>query len=193
MSVLIAYASQHGATAGIAEHIAERLRAAGLAVDLAEVGDAGDPSRHDACIVGSAVYVGHWRKEAVAWVREHFVTLRRRPVWLFSSGPLGDGPVDDQGRDKREAAAPEEAGELIELVGARSHRVFFGALNTDDLSLLPRLMRLLPAGRRLLVEGDFRDWPEIDAWADAIAALLTAPPSVDDGAQGGRPLVAARR
>lgn len=175
MSVLVAYASEHGATAGIADRIAGRLRSDGLEVDLAEVTAARDPAAFDACVIGSAVYLGRWRKEALAFVHGHREALAMRPTWLFSSGPLGDEPLDEHGRDKREAAVPEVAPELIQAVGARDHRVFFGALNPDDLPLIPRLMRLLPAGRRLLAEGDFRDWAQIDAWADSIAAALDVP------------------
>lgn len=172
MRVLVAYASQHGATAGIAERVAERLRAAGHDTELQTVTDADDPARFDACVVGSAVYIGHWRKEAVEFVRRHRPALAGRPTWLFSSGPLGDERLDDKGRDKREAAVPEEIPGLIADVRPRDHRVFFGALNPDDLPIIPRLMRFLPAGRRLLAEGDFRDWADIEGWADGIAGQL---------------------
>jgi menaquinone-dependent protoporphyrinogen oxidase len=67
--------------------------------------------------------------------------------------------------------------ELREAVQARGHRVFFGALGTDKLGFTHRLMRALPAGRVQFPEGDFRDWPAIDAWAAGIAAELTAAPA----------------
>jgi menaquinone-dependent protoporphyrinogen oxidase len=57
-------------------------------------------------------------------------------------------------------------------VRPRDHRVFGGVLNPDRLSLGSRLMRLMPAGRKLLEEGDFRDWAEIEGWADQIAGEL---------------------
>jgi menaquinone-dependent protoporphyrinogen oxidase len=34
------------------------------------------------------------------------------------------------------------------------------------------VMRIMPAARQGLPSGDFRDWPEIGAWADAIAREL---------------------
>ena len=75
---------------------------------------------------------------------------------------------------------PEEIAPLSGVVHARDHRVFFGALDPERLSLAPRLMRLLPAGRKLLEEGDFRDWAEIEAWADGIARQLTSAPVASD-------------
>jgi menaquinone-dependent protoporphyrinogen oxidase len=176
MHVLVAYASQHGATRGIAERIADRLRTAGHRADALEVTDPIDAAAHDAFVIGGAVYIGHWQKEALGFVRDNAALLGERPTWLFSSGPLGTEPLDDQGRDKRQTAIPTEAAELIGEIGPRDHHVFFGALNPDDLPILPRLMRLLPAGRKLLEEGDFRDWAEIDAWADGIAATLAPQP-----------------
>lgn len=179
MRVLVAYASQHGATAGIAQRIADRLRAVGHEAELQAVTEADDPARFDACVIGSAVYIGHWRTEAVEFVRRHGSALAGRPTWLFSSGPLGDEPLDDKGRDKRQVAVPDEIPGLVAEVRPRDHRVFFGALNPDDLPIIPRLMRLLPAGRRLLAEGDFRDWADIEGWADGIAGELvtTAAPT----------------
>ena len=41
-------------------------------------------------------------------------------------------------------------------------RVFHGALDSSRLHLVDRLARRLPAGRRLLPAGNFRDWNAID-------------------------------
>lgn len=179
MNVLVAYATRAGATAEIAGRIADRLRATGLEVDLASIAEADrltDVPSYDAFVVGSAVYVGHWEKAAVEFVREHETVLAFRPTWLFSSGPLGVEPTDAEGRDKREVAVPQEIAPLTAQVHARDHHVFFGALRPDRLGLMPRLMRLLPAGRALLEEGDFRDWADIDGWADEIAHELAGHP-----------------
>ncbi|MDP1803810.1 MAG: hypothetical protein Q8K72_01455, partial [Acidimicrobiales bacterium] len=54
---------------------------------------------------------------------------------------------------------------------------FFGALDPGKLGFRDRAMRTLPAGRALFPEGDFRDWPDIDAWAAGIAVELTAEPA----------------
>ncbi len=71
-----------------------------------------------AFVVGSAVYVGHWEKAAVQFVREHETVLADRPTWLFSSGPLGFEPTDAEGRDKRETAVPQEIAPLTALPSA---------------------------------------------------------------------------
>lgn len=174
MKVLVAYASRHGATAGIAERIAEVIRTEGHVADTLELPAPASVDDYDACVVGSSAYLGHWEKPASAFVREHRDGLVARPVWLFTSGPLGTDEVDEQGQNVRESAAPQELSELTDAVAPREHHVFFGALDPKTLGVGARLMRKLPAGRKLLPEGDFRDWQEIEDWARGIARTLDA-------------------
>jgi flavorubredoxin len=89
--VLIAYATKYGATAEIAEKIGEVLRGAGLAADVRTVENAGDLGAYRAVILGSAVYIGQWRKEAARFLKDNEVVLAQKPVWIFSSGPTGEG------------------------------------------------------------------------------------------------------
>lgn len=173
MSILVIYASKHGATRGIAERIADSLRAAGLQAEVRSVGDAVGLERYDAFVVGSAVYAFHWRKEAVAFVRRNRDLLASRPVWLFSSGPLGTEVTDAKGRDLREVTVPREISELRATIAPRDHRVFFGALNPKALSLAERSLRKLPAARAGLPKGDFRDWAAIENCSTNIARDLT--------------------
>ncbi len=172
MSILVAYASKHGSTRGIAERIAEKLRAVGQDVQARPVGATDDLAGYDAFVIGSAAYSTHWLKEAAEFVRSNRAVLADRPVWLFSSGPLGTEATDAKGRDLRDAAEPKEIVEFSEALAPKEHRVFFGALDPGKLGFSERAIRKLPAARALLPEGDFRDWAEIDAWAACIAHKL---------------------
>jgi menaquinone-dependent protoporphyrinogen oxidase len=172
MKILVTYASRHGATKQIAERIAGRLHASAL--DLPEHRGQPDMLAYDAFVIGSAAYLGHWLPDASAFVREYAGLLSTHPVWLFSSGPLGTDETDAQGRSLRESAEPQEIDQLRALIQPRDHHVFFGALDPAHLGLRDSLIRVVPAGRRLLPEGDFRDWAEVDAWAEAIAGELAA-------------------
>jgi menaquinone-dependent protoporphyrinogen oxidase len=171
MRVLVAYATKYGATEGIAERIGETLGRSGLDVDVRPVKEA-DPVGYDAFVVGSAAYAGHWRKEARKFVQHHHDELDTHPVWLFSSGPLGTETEDEKGRDVRVAATPKDVAGLAESLHAKGHRVFFGALDPDALKGPEGLMAKLPGGRKMLPEGDFRDWDEIDGWAQEIGREL---------------------
>ncbi len=174
MLVLVAYATRHGATQGIAERIAETLRTDGLEAELLPVNAAGDLDRYDACIVGSAVYMFHWLKEAAKFLQRNQATLAARPVWLFSSGPLGDETVDAKGQDPLVVSAPKEIGQLEAAVHARDHRVFFGAFQRGKpIGFGERVVSVIPAARTAFPEGDFRDWQDIESWARGIARELS--------------------
>ncbi|MGD9958896.1 flavodoxin domain-containing protein [Nocardioides sp.] len=172
MRILVTHASKHGATAGIAQRIGDNLRSAGHRVDVCAVGDVDDVASYDAFVVGSALYLGRWMRSASSFVRGAQEVLATRPVWLFSSGPLGDEVVDEHGADLRTVTRPRELLDLQEAVRPRDHRVFFGALDPSRLTFAERSMRRLPAGRALMPEGDFRDWSDVDEWTAEIGQAL---------------------
>jgi len=174
--VLVAYATHHGATRGIAERIATTLSRAGLEASAASVDGARDLAGYDAFVIGSAIYAFRWLGEAHNFVNRNRQLLAGRPVWFFSSGPVGTATVDEDGRDVRQE--PREIASLRERVGARDHRIFFGAYDSaaKPIGLLERMTRAMPATRDLLPAGDFRDWDEIDAWARGIGDELTLVP-----------------
>jgi len=172
MTILVAYASKHGATQQIAERIADRLTSAGQPAEARPAREAGEVSGYDAFVIGGAAYMGHWLKEVTEFVHRNRAILASRPVWLFSSGPLGTEETDAKGANLREAAEPKEFAELVAIIGPHDHRVFFGALDPGTLTFGERTIRKLPAARQIMPEGDFRDWAEIEAWADTIAHEL---------------------
>jgi menaquinone-dependent protoporphyrinogen oxidase len=184
MKILVAYATVYGSTEAIAARIAEQLRLAGHDADARPVSEAGDLAGYDVFVVGSAAYLGHWQKRATEFVRDNRDLLASRPTWLFSSGPLGTEPTNAQGVDQRVASEPTEIPELEEAIHPRDHRVFFGALDPGKLSVRDRAIRTLPAGRALLPEGDFRNWQDIESWAQSIAHDLAPLPRVDAGTRG---------
>ncbi len=163
MKVLVAYASKHGSTKEIAAAIGRALGASGFDVDLRSVEDVEDLDGVHAVVLGSAVYVGRWLAPARHFVDEHAEALSVRPVWLFSSGPLGDPLKPDE-----DHAVDVDA--IVVATSARDHRLFGGKLDRSALGF----------GERAVVhavrapEGDFRDWAEIDRWAAGIAETLRA-------------------
>lgn len=158
MKILVAYASKHGSTKGIAEGLAAKLRAADHEVDIGSVAEVADVGTYDAYVIGSAVYYGGWMKEATAFVESNTAWLARRPVWLFSSGPVGPAAPAD----------PKELPALREAIAPLDHRVFYGALDRHHLSIGERIV----VGAVKAPDGDYRDWREIEAWADEIAREL---------------------
>lgn len=177
MSVLVAYASRHGATQGIAERIAERLRSHGLDAEARPAGKIRDVAAYDAVVVGSAAYMFHLLGDATRFIERNLAALVARPVWLFSSGPLGTHAIDDKGREVLVTSEPKEFAGLRTSLRPRGTRVFFGAWDpaAPPKGVTERLVRLMP-GVPPMPGGDFRDWQAIDAWADSIAAEMVPAP-----------------
>ncbi len=161
-TVLIAYASKYGATEEIAEKIGEVLRQAGLAAEVKAADKVKDLSPYQAVILGSAVYVGRWRKQAVKFLQANEKVLAEKPVWIFSSGPSGEGDPVELLNGWR---MPDKVAPLLEAIQPRDVAVFHGNLDPDKLNLIERRMIKMVEAQT----GDFRDWEMIQAWGKSIA------------------------
>ena len=162
MRVLVTAASKHGSTAEIAQTIVDVLVDRGQEAMLVDVDSPESIEDADAVIVGSAVYAGMWLAPARQFVERNADALRRRPVWLFSSGPIGDPP--------RPHGEEINAAPLVRVCCARGHRVFAGRLEKVGLGFAERALVL--ALRAPF--GDYRDWTAIRGWAADIADSLAA-------------------
>lgn len=165
-SILVTYASKYGSTKEIAEKIGQVLRQTGLQADVLPVDGIRDLAPYGAVILGSAVYVGSWPKEAVAFLRANEQALVDRPVWLFSSGPTGEGDPVELVSGWR---LPPALQPIADHIQPRDVAVFHGHINQDRLNLIERW-----AIKSLVKKpfGDFRDWDSIAAWATTIADAL---------------------
>ena len=165
--VLVAYATKYGATAEIAEKIGQVLREAGLQTDVLPANRVGGLGAYQAVVLGSAVYIGQWRKEAAKFLTANETTLAGRPVWLFSSGPTGKGDPVELTQGWR---FPAKLQPIADRIQPRDVALFHGAVDLNKLNFLQKWMLKnvkAPAG-------DFRDWQAITAWAAGIADALKA-------------------
>jgi len=159
--ILVCYASKHGATREIAEEIQNHILRNELEVDCMPVEDVEDPGDYETIVLGSAVYVGMWRKKAVRFLKKYQDVLKDKNVWLFSSGPTGEGdPVENLKGWKY----PKSLEELISIIKPLDISVFGGALSPSEISGLEKWM----IKKVKAPTGDFRDWQVIQDWADSI-------------------------
>jgi menaquinone-dependent protoporphyrinogen oxidase len=104
-------------------------------------------------------------RQAREFVEVHEGELRELPVWLFSSGPVGDPP--------KPLENPAEVADVVKRLGARGHRLFPGRIEGSDLGISERALVALVRAP----DGDFRPWSEIVTWSEAIARQLEEPPT----------------
>jgi len=163
--VLVTYATKYGATAEIAEKIGQVLLQAGLRTDVLPTDRVSDLSSYKVVVLGSAVYIGRWRKEAATFLKANEKVLAEQLVWLFSSGPTGEGnPVElTKGWHFPKALQP-----IADRIQPRDIAVLHGAINMKKLNLIEKWM----INKVKAPLGDFRDWDAITSWVTAIADVL---------------------
>ena len=150
--VLVAFASQNGSTAGIAEAIVTELRCAGFSADCRPAASITDLSPY------GAVFLARRPSDGGGFIARHADELARRAVWLYSAGPIG-------GADSATGDAPADppitpVARVARAIGARGSAAF----GTAHLQVA--------AHDGGVPRGDFRDLERVQAWALSIAAEL---------------------
>lgn len=162
--VLVAYATKHGSTREVAEHVASTLRSDGLAVDVMPAAEVGHLRRYDAIVLGGALYTGHLHKDARRFLARHQDALAARSLAVFAMGPRTLEPSDVASSraqlDRALAAVPH--------VAPISVAIFGGVV---DPSALRFPFNRMPAS-------DARDWTAIEAWATGLASRIGKPDAV---------------
>jgi menaquinone-dependent protoporphyrinogen oxidase len=124
-----------------------------------------DLPSYKAVVLGGAVYMGGWRRQAAKFLKANGQVLAEQLVWLFSSGPTGDGDPVELADGWRFPQALRPSANRIQPCDIA---VFHGVLDEKDLNPLEKwIVKTVKAPL-----GDFRDWDTITAWATAIADAL---------------------
>jgi menaquinone-dependent protoporphyrinogen oxidase len=161
MKLLVTYASKYGSTAEIAEVIGKELSKRNCEVEVKSVEQVGNLDGYDGFVVGSALYAGGWMKAAAEFLRSNLAVLASRPVWLFSSGPTGEG---DPNEIMDGWTFPEDLAPVLETIKPRDVILFHGNIDLDKLSF----------GEKMIIKsvkasvGDYRDWLVIRTWASTL-------------------------
>ncbi len=153
--VLVAFSSQTGSTAGIAQVIAAELRRTGLAITCLPASEVLDVSPYTAVILGSGVFLPRRGADGGGFLTRHAASLATRQVWLFCSGPIGRGRT--AGSD---VPADCSVMEVASAIGARGAAAFGTLGLAEGESALDGLKPL--------------DYDRVRVWARAIARELNA-------------------
>lgn len=163
--VLVTYASRSGATKEMAEKIGEVILKDTGQVDIKPVEQVKNVDAYDAVVVGSAVYIGAWRKKALIFLKKNEEQLKTKSVWFFSSGPTGTGDPVELAKGWHHPKALEP---FIESVQPKDVALFHGKVDETKMNFIEKWM-IKKVGAPI---GEFRDWQMIEKWAGEIAGAL---------------------
>jgi menaquinone-dependent protoporphyrinogen oxidase len=154
----------------VAERIAARLERRGVQVVLRRIGLADTPDDCEAAVIGSAVHDGAWLVEGERYIRDRRRQCGDRPLWMCSVRMRAAlcGPVRMLANRNEQARTAE----LRRAVAPTGYRLFSGVIRREHLDRKGRVLFRLTGCRY----GDYRDWPDVDSWADEIADRLAAKP-----------------
>lgn len=155
-NLLIAYASIQGSTAGVADAIADELRAGGATVTVEEIRHVKRLDGYDGVIVGSAIRAGNWLPGAKKFVTRHQAALSNMPLAYFTVCLTLEKDTEE---NRKIVAAYLDPIRLI--VEPDSVGLFAGVMDYEKLSWPVRqIIKSMKSP-----QGDFRNWDAIRAWA----------------------------
>ncbi|HTX91662.1 MAG TPA: flavodoxin domain-containing protein [Anaerolineales bacterium] len=196
--ILVAYATNSGTTAEVAQAVAEEIRKSGCQVDLLPIAEAGELGSYSAVVLGAPMIMG-WHPAALQFLRRHKAVLAKMPLAVFTTclnltrtdaASLDGVPVFV---DEKLALAPRKPGRLTFKEGyaqvknylrpilkaaapARpvSAAFFGGRLDIYRLKWYQALFVMLVIQAR---PGEHRNWEAIRGWAAGLPPfiLMTKP------------------
>jgi menaquinone-dependent protoporphyrinogen oxidase len=165
VKVLVAYGSKYGSTKEIADKMGGAIKQEGLEVDILSAAKVKSLADYKGVVIGSAAYIGGWRKEVTNFVKKNEKALSQLPVWIFSSGPAGKG---DPVQQVKGWLYPKALKPIIDNIKPRDVTVFHGNINTEKMNAIEKWMI-----KQVKSEyGDFRDWEMITGWAKKVAGEI---------------------
>jgi len=166
-NVLVAYATRHSATAGVAENIADVLCGLNHKVDLRYVENVSSIEDYDAVIVGSAIYEFNWLPVAKDFIERFKLPLASIPVAYF----FGCAALKEDTEENQEAVLTFINPVLVEYpdivpvdIGRFGGAVDFSRLSPFETTIINLI--------GVTENEDWRDWVKIGAWAEKVSGLI---------------------
>jgi menaquinone-dependent protoporphyrinogen oxidase len=167
--VLIAYATHSGSTGEVAAAIGDRMRAAGLEVEVAPMRGLKSIGERTAVVLGAPLYMARLPRELHRFLARNRKSLTAPKTWFFVLGPIQGKP------EEFDAAHAQAEKHLAKCAWFKPSEleVFGGKFDVNRMPFPFSLARHLPAfPAKDLPATDIRDWDAISEWAGAIAQQL---------------------
>lgn len=188
--VVVLYATREGQARRIAEHAASTLRAAGLEVDVHDVGHLPPElalGGYAAAVLASSVHLHRHEREMVAFVKAHRAELERLPTAFLSVSLSEAGAERLASTPAQRAKGARGAGAMLEAffreTGWRATHAWpvAGALLYPKYGPVTRLVmreiaRLSGGDTDTSRSYEYTDWEALDRFMEQLVERIHAPP-----------------
>jgi menaquinone-dependent protoporphyrinogen oxidase len=166
-NVLVAYATRHSSTAGVAENISDVLCDLNHRVVLRYVENVESIEDYDAVVVGSAIYEFNWLPVAKDFVERFEQPLSQMPVAYF----FGCAALMEDNEENQEAVLAfiepvlKKHPDIVPVdIGRFGGAVDFSRLDNFETNVINFI--------GVTESEDWRDWGKIGAWAAKVSGLI---------------------
>jgi menaquinone-dependent protoporphyrinogen oxidase len=177
--ILIAYSSVDGHTRKICDRIAERVAAAGHAVQIDEIVDNNtlDVTAFDCIVIGASIRYGKHRPNVFDFIEHRRAVLEAKPTAFFTVNVVARKP----GKDTPEGNSYlqkflEQSRWKPTLLGVFAGKIDYARYGPVDRAMIRFIMWMTkgPTNPKTCVE--FTDWAAVDRFAEAVSRLVTRAP-----------------
>lgn len=174
MKALVAFGTKYGSTVKVAEEISSVLKTLGADVTVHDLRQkrVGPLEQYDLVIVGSAILVGAWTKEAQRFLEENSEVLSKKKVALFAC--CGDMVFQRSSMEECRKNYLENVADKYGIKSPASMALFGGVLDFSKYGFLVKAI-LSSSKKEFEQKGidmskpyDFRNWEEIRSWAGSL-------------------------
>lgn len=160
--VLIAYATKTGSTAEIATRIGKIIAEKGFSVDVKPVKEAKDISSYSTVLVGSGIRIGQMMGDALNFIKDNKTALKKKHFSVFFACMT----LQEYTPEKLEEVSVY-LNPVRELVQPEYEGMFAGVIDPAKMTLVERMMMKVMK----VPQGDFRNWPAIENWANEVEVM----------------------
>lgn len=152
ITVLVAYATKRGSTREVAFDVARVIRESGSEVEIFPAREVKSLNRYSAVVLGGALYMGRWHKDARKLLKRKRNELESLPLAVFALGPGSTEPEAIE----RARSQLVRALDAVKDVHPFSTAIFGGVIKKRGETV------------------DARDWDAIQKWAEEVVSELSA-------------------
>jgi menaquinone-dependent protoporphyrinogen oxidase len=163
--ILVAYGTRAGSTAEVADAVGKKLAQGGAIVDVKSVKNVHDINGYQAIVLGSAIRAGHVLPEILDFVKQHKSDLQKLPVAYFVVGMTLREDTPEKRKIVNAYLDPLRAEITTVDVGLFAGKMDYSKLGFFEKFIIKNMIKV--------PEGDLRNWPEINNWAEKLLPKLT--------------------